>query len=384
MIPSLHRNGYHGKIMALASIGLKTQLWNNNLKSLLLLAAYPFLIAAIVWGCAYVVAYSQGGFDMQRSDTPTGTLWLNTGNPEYVANTILLEFWPLILGVIGLWFIAAWFFHTNMVRSLSHSHPVTRLEEPELYNLLENLCISQGMTMPRLEIIETHARNAFASGVSEKTYSITVTRGLMNSLAKDELEGVLAHELSHIRHGDVRLLIVTIIFTGMIGFAAQMVWSSFRHGFVYSSRSNGKKSGGGALLLLGVLLVLWVGYFATLLMRFALSRRREYMADAGAVELTKNPEGLMRALMRISGKDQIPAAPADIGLMCIENHAPFLGLFATHPPIEARIKMLAAIGGASVPDTYSLPPVSAEERGVQHTPSTAPNPWLSAQRHRKS
>lgn len=362
--------------MALATTGLKTQLWNNNLKSLALLASYPFLIIGIVWACAYVIGHFNGGA-------------LNGGTipnvpPAQFAQGILSQFWPIILTVIGIWFVIAWFFQTSMVRALSQSHPVTRLEEPELYNLLENLCISQGMTMPRLEIIETHARNAFASGVSRKTYGITVTRGLLNSLAKDELEGVLAHELSHIRHGDVRLLIVTVIFTGMIGFAAQMVWSSLRHGFVYSSNRGGKKNGGGQLMLLGILIVLWIGYLATLLMRFALSRRREYMADAGAVELTKNPEGLMRALLRISGKDQIPAAPADVGLMCIENRAPFLGLFATHPPIEARIKMLAAISGASVPDTYSLPPVGQAERAIQPSESRVPNPWLSAQRRRKN
>lgn len=359
--------------MALATTGLKTQLWNNNLKSLALLAGYPFLMLGIVWACAYLAGAAESG----KADARAAQF----------AHNIILEFWPAILTVIALWFVIAWFFNTNMVRALSHSHPVTRREEPALYNLLENLCIAQGMTMPRLEIIETHARNAFASGINKGSYTITVTRGLMNSLARDELEGVLAHELSHIRHGDVRLLIVTVIFTGMIGFAAQMVWSSLRYGFVYGSGHNRKQNGGGALLMLGILIVLWIGYFATLLMRFALSRRREYMADAGAVEMTKNPEGLMRALLRISGKDQIPAAPADVALMCIENRAPFLGLFATHPPIEARIKMLADMSGATVPDTLSLPPVRAAERGIP-APSEenakesrpTPNPWLSARR----
>lgn len=368
--------------MAFATSGLNTHIWNNNLKSLAVLAAYPFLIMAIVWACAYVVAYSQGGFQMTESQTPEGTLWLNTGNPEYVANSILAEFWPLILGVIGVWFGVAWLLHTRMVRGLVQSHPVTRHEEPELYNLLENLCIAQGMVMPRLEIIETHARNAFASGVSDKTYTVTVTRGLMNSLTKDELEGVLAHELSHIVHGDVRLLIITIIFTGMIGFAAQMVWSALRHGFVYSGKN--RKNGGGTLILLGILIVLWIGYFATLLMRFALSRSREYMADAGAIQMTKNPEGLMRALLRIAGKDQIPAAPADIGLMCIENHAPFLGLFATHPPIEARIKALSDLSGAAIPDTNSLPPALPEHRAIQPSLHQSPNPWLITKRQRNN
>lgn len=367
--------------MTLATTGLKTHIWNNNLKSLALLAGYPVLVLGIVWACAYIVAYSQGGFHMVRSDTPTQTVWTNTGNPEYVANTIIGEFWPLVVAAIGIWFIIAWFFHTRMVRSLAHSHPVTRQQEPELYNLLENLCIAQGMAMPKLEIIETHARNAFASGIDSKTYTVTVTRGLMNSLTKDELEGVLAHELTHIIHGDVRLLIITIIFTGMVGFAAQMAWSSLRHGFVYSGKN--RKNGGGTLILLGILIVLWIGYFATLLMRFALSRSREYMADAGAISMTKNPEAMMRALLRIAGKDQIPAAPADIALMCIENRAPFLGLFATHPPIEARVKALSDLTGAAIPGATSLPPAPPGERGIHPSLEKNQNPWLMSRRHRR-
>lgn len=362
--------------MAFLASGLQSSIWNNNLKSLAVLAAYPFLILGVVWACAYIVAYSQGGYEMVQTQTPTSTIWTNVGNPEYVANSILSQFWPLILGVVGLWFLIAWLFHTRMTRALASSHPVTRKEEPELYNLLENLCIAQGVPMPRLEIIETHARNAFASGVSDKTYTVTVTRGLMHSLTKDELEGVLAHELSHIIHGDVRLLIITIIFTGMLGFAAQLVGRSLRHGYVHSGRN---KKGGGGMILLGILLVLWAGYLASLLMRFMLSRRREFMADARAVTMTKNPEAMMSALLRIAGKDRIPAAPADIGLMCIENSAPFLGLFATHPPIEARVKAISSLTGVSVPAAHSLPPVRAEDRGI---PAHA-NPWLMTQRHRK-
>ncbi|MCD8497580.1 MAG: M48 family metallopeptidase [Alphaproteobacteria bacterium] len=348
--------------MALASSGLKTHIWNNNLKSLALLAGYPFLIMGIVWACGFVMGMAGDNVDLAYAAAN--------------AHGLIAGFWPLIVTGILIWFVIAWFSHTKMVRNLAHSHPVTRKEELELYNLLENLCISQGMVTPRLEIIETHARNAFASGVNDKTYTVTVTRGLMNSLAKDELEGVLAHELTHIINRDVRLLIVTIIFTGMVGFAAQMVWSSLRHGFVYSR--NDRKKGGGALIMLGILIVLWIGYLATLLMRFALSRSREYMADAGAIEMTKNPDAMMRALLRIAGKDKIPAAPADIGLMCIENRTPFLGLFATHPPIESRIKALSNLTGAPVPDTNSLPPVPADERGI---PSSTPNPWLMAKRH---
>lgn len=355
--------------MALASVGLKTHIWNNNFKSICLLIAYPFVLLGIVWGCAAAVGVLTGG---QRE-----------GFAPHFANNIVYDFWPMIVTACVIWFTIAWFFHTRMIRKLSHSHPVTRAQEPELYNLLENLSITAGIPTPRLEIIETHARNAFASGIDQKSFCVTVTRGLMNSLTKDELEAVLAHELAHILNRDVRLLIITVIFTGMIGFAAQLVWSNIRYGLIFSGGRGGNNNrGGGIIVMLAIAVVLWVGYMATLLMRFALSRRREYMADAGAVELTKNPSAMMRALMRISGRDKIPGTTNDIAQMCIENSIPFLGLFATHPPIERRIKAISAVTGESVPDAASLPPVGRGQGFIpdNHGGAENGNPWLTRTR----
>lgn len=354
--------------MAIAAVGLKTHIWNNNLKSIMLLVLYPFLLTGIVWACAFLV----GGMATGRPDDVA---------PAFASN-IVYAYWPMILTVCVIWFLIAWFFNTSMIRKLAHSHPVTRLEEPELYNLLENLSITAGIPTPRLEIIESHARNAFASGIDQKTYAVTVTRGLMNSLSKDELEAVLAHEVTHIINRDVRLLIVTVIFTGMVGFFAQLAWSNLRYGMVFSGGS-GKNKGAGMLIMLGIVAVLWVGYMATLLMRFALSRRREFMADAGAVELTKNPSAMMRALMRIAGRDQIPGAPADISQMCIENSSPFFGMFATHPPIDRRIAAIAAVTGEQIPEAESLPPIG---RGEGFAPDNGDharnsnNPWLTRMR----
>lgn len=363
--------------MAASGIGLQTHIWNNNIKSVLLLAVYPFILMALVWACAYVVAYATGGYRMEGFQTQTGYMWVNTGNPEYVASRIVGEYWPMILTVVAIWFMVAWFFQSSMIRALSHAHPVSRKDEPELYNLLENLCIAQGMPMPRLEIVETHARNAFASGIDRKSYCITVTRGLMKSLTREELEGVLAHELTHILNRDVRLMMIAVIFTGMVGFAAQMVWSQIRYGYVFSNRR--RERGGGILVLLAIAAILWIGYMATLMTRLALSRRREYMADAGAVQMTKNPEAMMTALMRIAGKAAIPGAPDDINMMCTENAHPFMGLFATHPPIEARIKALAAITGAE-PPVLSIPP--ADEAHRFEKSGHPRNPWLVSNRRR--
>ena len=343
----------------MAAIGLKTQIWNNNLRSMLLLALYPLILVGIVY---------LGG-------AVTGSM-ANHPSPQGFANAVIAEYWPLIVTITAIWFTIAWFFQTRMIRAVSHSRPVTRNEEPELYNMLENLCISRGLAMPKLEIIESHARNAFASGINDRTYTITVTRGLLSALQPDEVEAVLGHELTHIINRDVRLLMVSVIFTGMIGFLAQMMWSNLRYGMVFS-RPSGRNGNRGSpfMLYFAILGILVVGYIASLLARFALSRSREFMADAGAVELTRNPEAMMRALLRISGRDRIPQATDDIALMCIENSVPFMGLFATHPPIETRIRALSQTTGTPVP---VLPPHAPAMPGLrfQNPGDRAPD-WLN-------
>lgn len=390
--------------MTVPKVGLQSHIWNNNLKSFGLLAVYPFVIMGLVWAIALVL-YEMSGLnsDYHRQILNEGgnvVVWgvlVSAGEngvvtPAQFASNFILSYWPVIVSIVIGWFAIAYFFQTSMIRRLSHSHPVTREEEPELYNLMENLCITVGIPMPRLEIIETHARNAFASGVDKKSFAVTVTRGLLQSLSKDEVEGVLAHELTHILNRDVRLLIITIIFTGMIGFAAQMVWSQVRYGlWVGRSSSRGNNKGNGIVILFIILAILWVGYIATIFTRFAISRRREYMADAGAVQITRNPDAMMRALMRIAGKDQIPKMPGDVAMMCIENRAPFLGLLATHPPIEKRIQALSDTTGFPVPDLPQLKPMHAPRASREEvlSPPLARPPrenWTTRQRfrHRRS
>ena len=370
--------------MAVAITGLQTHIWNNNLKSIALLAFYPVLIIGMLWLVSFCAGYIYYGGSIHSYDNVIhgDVAWgardmrMHTpGSAVSLANHIMWDNLWIVLLVVPGWFIIAYFFHTKMVRKLAHSHPVTRKEEPELYNLLENLSITAGVPMPKLEIIESHARNAFASGIDQKSFTVTVTRGLMNSLTKDEMEGVLAHELTHIMNRDVRLLIITIIFTGMIGFFLQMVWSNVRYSYIFSSRQ--RQNGKGVLIMLVLAFILWLGYVATLFTRFAISRKREYMADAGAVQLTKNPEAMMRALQRISGRDRIPETTDDVAMMCIENAKPFMGMFATHPPIEKRIRSLSETTGAPIPQT-SLPPAERTERFLKDR--ARGNPWLT--RHR--
>jgi len=363
--------------MAKRAVGLNTHIWNNNLRCIMLLVLYPFLIMGVFW--LIVLALGAAG-SSQR-----GAVYSDYSAQIAFANALALDYAPLIITGVAIWFTIAWFFNTRMIRKLSHSHPVARKEEPELYNLLENLCISRGMPLPKMEIIETHARNAFASGISNDNFSVTVTRGLMNSLAKDELEAVLAHELTHIQNRDVRLLIITIIFTGLFGFLAQLVWSNIRYSLFFAHRRRDRNGGGAIIAMIIIAVILWLGYMASLIMRFALSRSREYMADAGAVEMTKNPEAMMRALMRIAGRDQIPQTTDDIAMMCIENHKKFLGMFATHPPIEKRIKAISEVTNTPIPDSASLPPIEKEKSFTgkrQKSGEKRANPWLMSERRR--
>lgn len=361
------------------SIGLQSTIWNNNLKSIVLLCLYPFILAAVVFAVFGIIAYFGAGGAQDAAPRSMA-----------FATQMTLQYWPIILCIVILWFFVSYLFQGAMIRAMSKSHSVTRKEEPELYNLVENMCIATGTKMPRVEIIETHARNAFASGINDQTYCITVTRGLMQSLSKDELEAVLAHELTHILNRDVRLMMVCVVFTGMLGMAAQLLWSNVRYG-LWIPRDRGKSSGGAMILLFAILAVLWIGYLATLLARFAISRKREYMADAGAVQITKNPDAMMRALMRISGMANIPESPGDIKAMCFENAQPFMGLFATHPPIQTRIAAISGYTGLPVPalapkaraedsDVFARPPLD----GVRTNWTTrerfrgrrTSNPWL--------
>jgi len=337
------------------AIGLKSLIWNNNLRSLGLLLAYPLLMLGVLWGIGYVSA-------------ATGMNNMRPVDPVMTANRWLSDYWPLMTGAVAIWFTIAWFFQTSMIRAVSHARPVTRMEEPQLYNLLENLCISRGIEMPALEVIDDPALNAFASGTSDSTYSITVTRGLIDKLQPDEMEAVLGHELTHIINRDVRLLIVTVIFTGMFGFLAQILWANFRYSMWLPRSNDNSRRGGVVIFYLAILAIVVCGYLVSTLARFAISRNREYMADAGSIELTHNPEAMMRALMRISGHDRIDHVTDDVSMMCIENSKAFLGLFATHPSIEDRIRTISAVTGAPIPALNTSPDAlsSPESR----------NPWL--------
>jgi heat shock protein HtpX len=231
-----------------------------------------------------------------------------------------------------------------MINAATSSKPLARKDNKRVYNLVENLCISKGMAMPMVNIIEDDSLNAFASGLSPKTYTVSLSRGIIDKLDDHELEAVIAHEITHIRNRDVRLLIISIVFVGIFAFISEALFRSLRFG----SLGRGKKGGAGVAIIIGLVLAL-IGYLVAILFRFALSRKREYLADAGSAELTRNPLALASALRKISVDPTIEAVQRkDVAQMFIQN--PQIGnkkfamsvssLFATHPPIEKRIEIL--------------------------------------------
>lgn len=251
---------------------------------------------------------------------------------------------PFVLGGVLLWFIIAWFSHTAMINAATDSKPLSRNENKRVYNLVENLCISTGMTTPKINVIDDDSLNAFASGIDQRTFSISLSKGIIEKLNDEELEAVIAHELTHIRNRDVRLLIVSIIFVGIFAFISQAIFRTLQWG----GGGRGKKDSGGWAIIIALALAL-LGYLISSLLRFALSRKREYLADAGSAELTHRPLALASALRKISEDPTIEAVKRkDIAQMFIENpqgkekKSSFsLGLlFATHPPIDKRIQLL--------------------------------------------
>lgn len=317
----------------MGAFGLQTHIWNNNLKSVLLLAGFPFLLLVLLYGL------SVGYVGLMQA--------VEAGEGLALAFQYMLRIWPFAFIGAGLWFVIASFSYQSIIEASVGAKGLSRKEAPELYNLLENLCVSRGLTMPALNIIETPALNAFASGLSDKSYKVTVTRGLIDALDRDEIEAVLAHELTHIMNRDVRLLIISVIFVGIFSFIGELVFRSMFHSGVriggHSRSRKGDSRGGGILILVAVALIV-IAYLMALVIRFSLSQKREYLADAGAVELTRNPDAMISALQKISGRSQIDA-PNDVQQMMVENTQAFAGIFATHPPIDKRIAALSEFAG---------------------------------------
>ncbi len=361
--------------MAVNAVGLSTAIWNNNIRSLFLLLMFPVLVFAVLV-CVTVVGIWALEVDVKLSDQ----IWQLVTNPGQILTDGIpqnIEFWAIrigvvVAGVIAVWYLIALFFHERMVDYYANARPVTRKEVPRVYNMLENLCISRGLPMPKLGMIDSPKLNAFASGITKGSFRITLTKGVMEKLDDDELEAVMAHELTHIINRDCRLIVIAMIFTGILAILAEGVMHTLRfggRGARYggnSNRDSGKILGG----LLIIMVILWIGYFIALLLRSAVSKRREYMADAGAVQLTKNPEAMIRVLRKVSVQSHIAHVDDEVRMMMFDNSQQFLGLFDTHPTIDDRVRLLQRMARTAYDYKLENPSRRRERLNAKH-----PGPW---------
>ena len=338
----------------MASYGLYTHIQSNRRRSIALLIGLFFLVYLMTFAGALI------------AET---LLW--DASLGWLVQNAWVYFWqaaPWVTIGTAVWIVIAYYFHQTMIDAVTGAEEVTRKDQPRLYNLLENLCISRGIPMPKLKVMESDALNAFATGMNQKQYAITVTSGLLSNLDDREVEAVLGHELTHIRNGDVRMLVIAVIIAGVISFVAEIVFRGlFNSGGGWGSRSrssssdSGKGSGGGFAAVLIALALIALAWLLSVVIRFALSRSREFLADAGSVELTKNPDAMISALRKIEGRGELQGATSAVMEMCVDNpREGFVDLFATHPSIQARIDALVKVAGGHDPGPLALPEPQGE------------------------
>lgn len=317
--------------------GLYTHIRANRIRSALLLVGFVALLHALLFSILLLINAFGGGTFEEIVSRAAG---------QFAGS------WPVAMLAAGVWFLISWFFHHTLIRYATGARGVSRKEAPKLYNVLENLCISRGIPMPALQIIETPALNAYAAGLKEGEYVIAVTRGLVETLSDDELEAVLGHELTHIRNRDTQLMVIAIIFAGIFAFVADLMIRGWRFPYDIWPRGGGdrrrRNDGGAALAILIAIAIVLISWGLSTLIRFALSRSREYLADAGSVELTKNPDAMIRALRKIEKNARFDV-PSRMEAFFIENplRDGSASLLSTHPSIDDRVAALEKYAGGS-------------------------------------
>jgi heat shock protein HtpX len=351
----------------MAAYGLYSHIQSNKRRSIALLLG--------LFGLVYLLVYA---------GALAGEAMSYNASPQYLARKAwqdLIAASPLATVGTVVWIVIAYYFHQTMIDLLTGGREVSRTEEPRLYNLLENLCISRGITTPKLKVMESDALNAFATGMNEKQYAITVTSGLMAALDDAELEAVLGHELTHIRNGDVRMLVIAVIIAGAIAFFAEMFFRLWFYGGFRGRRSSDGDSdrgrGGNFIAIVIAVVLVAIAWLLSSVIRLALSRTREFLADAGSVELTKNPDAMIMALRKIEGRGELAGATSAVMEMCVDNpREEFTDLFSTHPSIEARIKALVEVMGGHDPGALALP--GPEEEAPADALPGPTGPWGGA------
>ena len=366
----------------MAAYGLYTHIASNKFRSMLMLIGLFVLIYVLVYAGALIA-------EVIVDNSRTADAYLRAAWAD------LYKAAPLATVAALAWIAIAYFFHQSIIDAVTGGHDVTRTEQPRLYNLLENLCISRGIPMPKLKIVESDALNAFATGLNRRQYAISVTSGLLKALDDRELEAVLGHELTHIRNGDVQLMVIAVIIAGVVGFFGELFFRVFFNSNIgfggwgsssgssssSSSSSSGDRKGGGGGAIVVVLIAIALLILAWLLsqvVKFALSRSREYLADAGSVELTKDPDAMISALRKIENRGELQGATSAVMEMCLDNpREGFSDLFATHPSIRSRCDALVKFAGGHDPGPLMLPSVDgprgseSAETGEQTTDGEA-------------
>ncbi len=294
------------------------QIARNKRKSVIVIAAFFIIWAAI----GYVIGY------------------IASGMSGAISGVIIAA---IVAGLVVLWSLT---FGQATVLAVSGAQPVTQEQAPVLYDIVSTLAIGDGLPMPKVYIINDPSPNAFATGTSPKKAAITVTTGLLAIMNREELEGVIGHEMSHIRNLDVRLVLIVATSVALIGLLASLLWRSL----FFTRGGNNRDSGYLIIILIAAAALLSVvAVIVGPLMQFALSRSRESLADASSVELTRNPAGLLHALQKLQQNDKPFAKMTHAtAAMCIDDplqhHGGFTHrLFDTHPPIEQRIAALQAM-----------------------------------------
>jgi len=348
--------------------GLYSHIRANRLRTVYLLAGFVVLLVALMFSVSLI-------FEALSADAPLEVLLAR-------AVEDVKQGWPVALGAAALWFCIAFFFHQRMIDYATGSEGISRKEAPRLYNLLENLCISRGIPIPALKIIDDEALNAFASGIREGHYSVSVTRGLLARLNDAELEAVLGHELTHIRNRDTQVMVIATVFAGIFAFVGDLMFRSWNFPFGFSPRrdnSREERGGGGAIFAIMIaILVIALSWGASVLIRFAISRAREFLADAGSVELTKNPDAMISALRKIEAQATMRQIPSRMQAFFIESPAllPESGFFATHPSVNERVAALIKFaGGRDLPLGSQSASSGFPPPDVQSSAAPRRGPW---------
>ena len=293
-----------------------------------------FLLPLFLGLTLFVVFYLNSGDSKQYDEYGNLIAYKEVSSQERLmvaeqeTGEILVVLWPVLM----IWILIAFFFQRQLIFSFSGAKPITRQEHPEIYNIVENLCISRGLPTPKIWIINQEWMNAFALGRRASDSRIVFTTGLLEKLDKREIEAVAAHELTHIINKDTLLMLVIVLY----------IWAISIIGDILIRTGRGKWNGKGKniLPLIGLaLMILW--YLLYPLIRLAISRKREYLADAGSVQLTKDNQAMISALKKINQKPEIELKNKEMSAMFIENPLDnAFSIFQTHPSIEDRIKAL--------------------------------------------